>query len=281
MAEVPFALASWFSLSYARLTMDPQKRRSACDFLYQLWRTGTRCDGLLADMQPADRADAYRVQACIEDYSARPPVGWKIAATSKAGQAHIGVDGPMAGRLLTERAIADGGSFTLGSNLMKVAEMEFAFRLGQDLAPRATPYSQAQVLDAVSTLHPAIELPDSRYQHFEKVGALQLIADNACAHYFVIGSAAPESWRDLDLAQYTVRGLTNGAVTETGVGANVLGDPRIALTWVINELSQFGYPVRKNQVIITGTCVKPMAIAAGDHIEGDFGALGGISVRIV
>jgi 2-keto-4-pentenoate hydratase len=261
--------------------MDPQKRRSACDFLYQHWRTGTRCDGLPPDMQPGNRAEAYAVQACIEDYSERPLVGWKIAATSKAGQAHIGVDGPMAGRLLAERQIANGAGFTLGSNLMKVAEMEFAFRMGEDLLPRTTPYSQDEVLGAVSALHPAIELPDSRYQHFEKVGALPLIADNACAHYFVIGTAAPESWRTLDLAQYTVRGVKNGAVAETGMGANVLGDPRIALTWLVNELSQFGTAVRKNQVVITGTCVKPMAIAVGDRVAGDFGALGGISVTIV
>jgi 2-keto-4-pentenoate hydratase len=187
----------------------------------------------------------------------------------------------MAGRLLAERQIANGAGFTLGSNLMKVAEMEFAFRMGEDLLPRTTPYSQDEVLGAVSALHPAIELPDSRYQHFEKVGALPLIADNACAHYFVIGTAAPESWRTLDLAQYTVRGVKNGAVAETGMGANVLGDPRIALTWLVNELSQFGTAVRKNQVVITGTCVKPMAIAVGDRVAGDFGALGGISVTIV
>jgi len=260
--------------------MDPQKQRTACDFLYQHWRTGTHCDGLPPELQPGDRAGAYAVQSCIEEYSTRPPVGWKIAATSKAGQAHIGVDGPMAGRLLGERAVADGGSFVLGSNLMKVAEMEFAFRFGEDLEPRAAPYTQMEVLSRVSALHPAIELPDSRYRHFEKVGALQLIADNACAHYFVIGSPAPERWRGIDLAQYPVHGLRNGDLAESGVGSNVLGDPRIALTWLVNELSQFGNPVRKNQVVITGTCVKPMAIAVGDSIEGDFGELGGIGVKI-
>lgn len=74
--------------------------------------------------------------------------------------------------------------------------------------------------------------------------------------------------------------MRNGAVAESGVGANVLGDPRIALTWLVNELSQFGYRLRKNQVVITGTCVKPMPIAVGDRIEGDFGKLGGISVKI-
>ena len=260
--------------------MNPEQQRAASAFLYQHWKEGTRCDGLPPDLCAADRAEAYRVQACIETYSATPPVGWKIAATSKAGQAHIGVDGPMAGRLLAERRIPDGGSLVLGSNLMKVAEMEFAFRFGEDVMPRAQPYSQAEVLDRVSALHPAIELPDSRYDRFETVGDLQLIADNACAHYFVLGDPAPKRWRDLDLAAYTVRGLKNDAIAETGMGANVLGDPRIALTWLVNELSRFGMPLKKDQVVITGTCVKPMPIAVGDRVAGDFGELGGISVSI-
>jgi 2-keto-4-pentenoate hydratase len=261
--------------------MNPEQQRAACAFLYQHWKEGTRCDGLPPDLCAADRAEAYRVQACIETYSATPPVGWKIAATSKAGQAHIGVDGPMAGRLLAERRIPDGCSLVLGSNLMKVAEMEFAFRFGEDVMPRAQPYSQAEVLDRVSALHPAIELPDSRYDRFETVGDLQLIADNACAHYFVLGDPAPKRWRDLDLAAYTVRGLKNDAIAETGMGANVLGDPRLALTWLVNELSRFAMPLKKDQVVITGTCVKPMPIAVGDQVSGDFGELGGISVRIV
>ncbi|OYX65958.1 MAG: hypothetical protein B7Y95_23925, partial [Rhizobiales bacterium 32-66-11] len=40
------------------------------------------------------------IQARLAAHSAAPPFGWKIAATSREGQAHIGVDGPLAGRLL-------------------------------------------------------------------------------------------------------------------------------------------------------------------------------------
>jgi 2-keto-4-pentenoate hydratase len=260
--------------------MDLDKQRAACDMLYRHWQNGTRLENLPPDLQPADRAQAYRAQACIEDKSAQPLTGWKIAATSSAGQAHIGVDGPLAGRLLAERALTDGARFPLGNNLMKVAELEFAFRMAEDLPPRAQPYTQPEVLSRVAALHPAIELPDSRFQHFERVGALQLIADNACAHYFMIGAAAPDSWRSLDLAQYQVHGFKNGTLAETGRGANVLGDPRLALTWLVNELSQFGATLRKSQIVMTGTCVKPMAIAAGDRVEGDFGQLGRVSVEI-
>ncbi len=57
-----------------------------------------------------------------------------------------------------------------------------------------------EVLASVATLHPAIEIPDSRYVDFTAVGAAQLIADNACAHQFVLGPAASGSWRSMDLA---------------------------------------------------------------------------------
>ena len=63
----------------------------------------------------------------------------------------------------------------------EVAEAEFAFRMAVDLPPRGRAYAVDQVLAAVATLHPAIEVPDSRYDDFTLVGAAQLIADNSCA----------------------------------------------------------------------------------------------------
>src|SRR6185295_2108974 len=106
-----------------------------------------------------------------------------------------------------------------------------------DLAPRADAFGVGEVLDAVASLHPAIEVPDSRYHDFTSVGEAQLIADNACAHYFVLGEAAPDTWRSLDLAEHVVRARIEGKPDRQGKGANVLGDPRAALTWLVNELS--------------------------------------------
>ena len=254
--------------------------KTACALLHGHWKNQTRLDALPAELQPADRASAYRVQAQIEAFSVAPLLGWKIAATSIAGQKHIGVDGPMAGRLLAERRVPDGGTTPLGNNLMQVAEMEFAFRRARDLPPRAEAYTQDEVLSHVASLHPAIEIPDSRYNDFVTAGEAQLIADNACAHRYVIADAAPEIWRGMDLAAHAVAAYRNGAVAETGSGANVLGDPRIALTWLAGELSGLGLTLAAGQFVMTGTCVKPLAIAAGDQVSGDFGALGKASVTI-
>lgn len=255
------------------------REQAASDLLYRHWMAGSRLGELPAEVRPASRAEGYRIQALIEARSAAPLFGWKIAATSAAGQAHIGVDGPLAGRLLAERVIADGGTCPFGNNHMRVAEIEFAFRMGETLPPRAKPYAVAEVLAAVATLHPSIEIPDSRYDAFERVGAPQLIADNACAHHFVQGPAARDAWREIDLAGYRVTGSVNDAAFE-GIGSNVLGDPRAALQWLANELSGLGIPLAAGQLVTTGTCLAPMAIAPGDQIRGDFGALGSVSVRM-
>jgi len=260
--------------------MNQHQRQACSDLLFGHWRQQTRLESLPADLLPDSRAEAYAVQACIERETAAPLFGWKIAATSLAGQQHIGVDGPLAGRLLAERVIADGGVCPLDNNLMRVAEMEFAFRMGRDLPPRGASYAVDEVLAAVESLHPAIEIPDSRFAHFERVGLASLIADNACAHYFVLGPAADTDWRGLDLADHPVTGLRNSAVAETGTGANVLGDPRLALAWLANELSAHDVVLKAGQVVTTGTCVKPLAIAAGDRLDGDFGVLGRVAVTI-
>ena len=260
--------------------MEPDQIRAACTLLYRHWSDGTRLEELPQHLRPGERAEAYRVQACIEDFSPAPLYGWKIAATSVAGQRHIGVDGPLAGRLLAERVIEDGGTCVLGNNLMRVAELEFAFRMGHDLAPQGEPFSQEEVLARVASLHPAIELPDSRFEHFERAGLAQLVADNACAHRFVLGPPTGVDWRSLDLAAHLGRVMRNGALAEEGVGRNVLGDPRIALTWLANELSRYGVVLKAGQVVTTGTCVKPLAIAVGDRIDGDLGTLGRVSVAI-
>jgi 2-keto-4-pentenoate hydratase len=255
--------------------------RAASDLLFDSWSNGLRMDALPADLRPSSRAEGYEIQALVERRSAFPIFGWKIAATSKAGQAHINVDGPLAGRLLRERVHASGDTVPSGLHAeMRVAEAEFAFRMARPLMPLPRPYTVDEVLDAVATLHPAIELPDSRFDDFTIVGAPQLIADNACAHYFVLGEASPDRWRHTDLVEHRVMGTVEGRLQREGKGANVLGDPRVALTWLVNELSGLGLTLDAGQVVTTGTCLVPLGVESGDRVHMDFGALGGVGVRI-
>jgi 2-keto-4-pentenoate hydratase len=258
--------------------LDKIQIEAASRTLHDHWCAGTKLVALEPSHRPSDRREAYAIQAALENHSAGNLFGWKIAATSEAGQKHINVDGPMAGRILSQTVLPDGGTASMAGNEMRVAEPEFAFRMATDLPPRSSPYSVQQILDAVATLHSAIEIPDSRFADFVSAGAAQIIADNACAHLFVLGAPSTANWRSLDLVEekpvITLRGQQF-----IGHGKNVLGDPRIALTWLANELSQLGVTLRAGQIVTTGTCHPPLPIQSGDVFEADFGAIGRVSVR--
>src|SRR5450631_2245125 len=259
--------------------LDSNQIAAAAQTLHDHWRAGTKLTNLEASLRPRDRAEGYAIQGRIESYSKGSLFGWKIAATSEAGQRHINVKGPMAGRILPETVIPDGGTASMAGNEMRVAEPEFAFRMAADLPPRSSPYRVQEVLAAVDTLHPAIEIPDSRFADFVSAGAAQIIADNACAHLFVLGAPTMSNWRRLDLVEekplITLRGKQY-----TGHGKNVLGDPLIALTWLANELRQLGVTLRAGEVVTTGTCHPPLPIQFGDLFEVDFGVIGKVSVAL-
>src|SRR6478735_9576755 len=241
------------------------------------WRAGTKLGNLETTQRPHRREEGYAIQAELERTSGHKLFGWKIAATSEAGQKHINVAGPMAGRILQETLIEDGGTAPMAGNEMRVAEPEFAFRMRIDLPPRPTAYSVEEVLAAVDTLHPAIEIPDSRFAEFVKAGEAQIIADNACAHLFVLGKAATANWRALDLVEERPVVILRGQ-RYVGHGRNVLGDPRVALAWLANELRGLGVTLKTGEVVTTGTCHPPLPIQAGDHFAVDFGVLGKASV---
>lgn len=253
-----------------------------------LWRhrgAGTVLDALPAALRPASVAQAHAIQAQLPLVAGQRIVGWKIAATSEAGQQHINVGGPLPGRILSSFVLEDGTAASLAGNRMRVVEPEFAFRIGGDLAPRATPRSMAEVLDAVASLHPAFEVPDSRFAEFTRAGEAQLIADDACCGPFRFGPAAPPQWRALDLASHRVHATVSDALgaryTREGIGRAALGDPRIALTWLVNELSGLGIALEAGQFVSTGTCMVPLEVEPGDAVQADFGVLGTLSLRLV
>jgi hypothetical protein len=113
--------------------LDNNQIAAASRTLRDHWRAGAKIDALDPSQRPRNRAEGYAIQAAIESYSTTDLFGWKIAATSEAGQKHINVDGPMAGRILSETVIADGGTASMAGNEMRVAEPEFAFRMATDL----------------------------------------------------------------------------------------------------------------------------------------------------
>ena len=259
--------------------MEASQARQAGQTLWNAWKEGQLLDQLPKDCRPQSSADAYQIQREIVELSEDRVGGWKIAATGPAGQKMLNVDTPLAGRLLARTIHSSAARLPLTTNRMRVVEVEFAFRMRAALPSRDAPYSQEEVLSYVDTLHPALELPGSRFFDTKVVGASQLIADNACADLFVLGDASTDAWREIDLSAHPGTLSLNGEVVAEGSGAAVLGDPRIALTWLVNELSIHGEGLEAGEIVTTGTCVPPKKVQPGDHVVGNLGALGSVETH--
>lgn len=249
----------------------------AAQALTTAMQEGNHLHELPVAARPHDRAQGYAVQRA---WIARlgPVSGWKIAATSRAGQQHIAVSGPLAGPIFADRVHGEGTPVSLQANRMRVAECEIVFRFGRDLPARVEGYALDEVLAAVDAVAPGIEVPDSRFVDFEKAGEAQLIADGACCRDMVLGQFLPADARIKALASLQVRATVSDGRAFEGIGSNVLGDPLAALVWFVNELSGAGQDIRKGQFVTTGACVTPIPVLPGQRVEADHGWLGRIGV---
>ena len=256
-----------------------QKLRRAAEVLWGAWTSEQPLDAVPDELRPDTVEDGYAVQRALDDL-AGPATGWKIAATSKAGQDHLGASGPMVGRLYELERRETGSALAVGGMQMRSAEPEFAFVLAEDLAPGPEPPSLHEVLAAVGSLVLAIEVPDSRFTDFTQVGVPSLAADAMCGGFFITGPSVAD-WRSLDLAAQPARLLCDGREVSAGSGANVLGDPREALRWMAGEVLGRGWPLRAGDIVLTGASAAPVAVHASDALEAVFDGLGSVEVEFV
>ncbi len=253
----------------------------AAEILWANWQNGTCISTLPERCRPGDIAAGYRVQRELVDLSRQKPVGYKIAASSKAGQSHLRITHPVYGRLLASKVLESGGRVKWIDHPMSVAELEFAFRFDRDVVPRERPYKMDEVMDHVNVMHIGIELPGSRFVDAAAAGIAQIIADNASAGRYVLGPETKGGWREVDLACQKVRMLVDGETRTVGQGSDALGDPRLALAWLVNQLAGSGVTMKNGQLVTTGVCGMPVPVFQGQHIIGEFGEFGKVSLTLV
>src|SRR5437868_9374202 len=164
-------------------------------------RGGAPVHALPASCRPQSDADAYPVQDAVVRHLGEAIGGWKVGAGSASSAAFCA---PIWMKMIRPSP----ASYDARELRLIGIEAEFAFRLGRDLPARAGAYDRAEVT-AGASLHPVIEVVDSRYADFRSLDRLSILADNFSNGGLVYGAAVPD-WDKLDL------GHTKITVTEDG-----------------------------------------------------------------
>jgi 2-keto-4-pentenoate hydratase len=107
---------------------DENRAGAAAEILWAAWTSGERIAALGADVRPRDAAEGFATQLALGAH-AGPSYGWKIAATTTAGQAHIGVIGPLSGPLFERFRHEPGDELGSDDMHMRVVDLEYAYFL--------------------------------------------------------------------------------------------------------------------------------------------------------
>ena len=238
----------------------------AAHLLLEARRSHRLLDALPVDFRPASTDEAYGVQ----DQLARvlgPIRGWKTGAPGPAEPAAFA---PIFD-LRSAPATLAGPEWRLFG-----IEGEIAFRMARDLPARDEPYARDEVRAAIDTVHPAVEVVESRFADFRAQDKLAVLADCTSNGALVIGAAAP--WPRFDLAHPPARILIDGGIAAAASGNNG-GDPLRLLTELANHAARRTGALRAGAVVTTGSVTGLVFAHAGATAVADFGAFGRVELR--
>lgn len=255
--------------------MSPEEARRAAALLLAARADCRPLASLPPACRPKDAAEGYAVQDALVAAMGGHVAGYKIGATSQKAQSYLETDGPFSGQVLEANLLDSPQHLAAASYNLRVIEPEFAFRLASDLPSRAQGYEEAGVAAAVEAVYPAIELVTSGLADWNHQGVASLIADNGVNGALILGAPSVD-WRDLDIGAQRVTVRINGEDGGEGYGANAMGHPLTALTWLANHLSRRDRGLVAGQVVTTGVVTRFYELNAGDRVEADFGQLGAV-----
>ena len=228
---------------------------------------------------PASMAEAFAIQSAVRTSIGWKQAGWKIGCTSERAQKALKTDGPFRGPLYKEQLFSSGAHIkTLASN-SRTTEPEIAFTMARDLPKRDKAWSVDEVLAAVATVHPAIEIVNPRLPKGFNDVVEWYVADGGLNHALVLGNGTKTPNR-ADLAKITNRVSVNGVNKYSGIASNALGGPELALTWLANDLIAKGLFLRSGDVVTTGVITEVFDTNLGDFVEATYDLIGKVTVQL-
>ncbi len=242
----------------------------AANLLLDARRTNIPIADLPPELQLTSQEEAYFVQDLIAQ-AYEVIGGWKVGAPNAEAT-------PMFAPMPLNW-IAPGGSLLSGqTHRYRGLEAEIAFLLSDDLPRRATPYTRDEVVAAIASCHPAIEVLESGLTDPAAATRLSMIADLQMHGGFIYGPACPD-WKTMDFTTETVTLAIDGIIRIERTGSNTSGDLMRLLPWLANEGAARTGGLRAGQWVTTGSWTGNVQALPGSSVDVAFSHAGRVSLR--
>lgn len=241
----------------------------AANTLMNARRTMSPLDALPEELRPQNMDEAYWIQDQLGE-AFEPTGGWKVGAPNADAT-------PLFAPMPLRGIHAGGACMRSGLHRYRGLEAEVAFMLGQDLPRRVAPYSREEVIAAIESCHPAVEVLESAFLDPAAVDSLSRIADLQMHGGFVYGPTCPE-WKSIDFTQEQVALDIDGTVRVERTGSNTAGDLMRLLPWLANEGATRTGGLHRGQWITTGSWTGNTLAIAGSSVDVRFSNLGRVTL---
>ena len=216
----------------------------AAEILLEARRSLVPITELPSELRPQTIEEAYIIQDFMQQ------------ALGGIGGYKVGAPTPQATPLYSPMPLitfaASGARISKQLRRLRGVEGEIAFLLGKDLPPRPAPYARNELVEAIASCHPAIELLESALLNPDAADRLTSIADLQSHGGFVYGDAVP-GWQDFDFEDETAQMNVDGFVRVTQGKNNAGGDLLRLVLWLANEAQGRTGGLRAGQWITTGS----------------------------
>lgn len=264
-------------MTQSKRRLSDERAREAASLILAGRRAGTVMDDLPASCKPDTLADAFVIRDLVFDGFDDEGVGWFVGCSNPIIQRQLGLDEPYCARLA--KSTVHESPATLDSKLLPsiTLEVEFAFRLKRALPPRPTPYSKAEVADAIATVHPAIEVVTSHFTDWTHQPIFNIIADNGtdgaliCGEGVALAEVGP-------LADVETQLFLNGESAASGSGFDVLEDSLNAMVWLANRQREDGIGLNAGDINNTGSTTPMVHAKPGDECRAVFKGIGDVEI---
>jgi 2-keto-4-pentenoate hydratase len=216
-----------------------------------------------------DERQAYAVQRLVMA-ELGPIGGWKVGAPGPAAT-------PNCAPMPASGIFPAPHSFDSAVYTQRDVESEIGFTFARDLPPRGTPYDAADIIGAIATCQPGIEVLQSRLQNPDGAGPLALLADLIQTGAYVWGEAIAD-WQDIDFAVMSITQTISDGIATERVG-NPAGDMIRLMVWLANEGAAWAGGIKAGQIVTCGSWTGKTKAPAICDVEAAFSGAAPVRVR--
>ena len=242
---------------------------AAAEFLLSARRRRQTAASLPDELCPHSAADAYAIQDAVVDGTGAVG-GWKVGAKSPTAE-------PTCSPLCAAWIVNSPAAFDADAFRQHGIEAELAFTLARDLPPSERAYGEHDIAAAIATVHPVIEVVDSRFTDMAAVDALSQLADSLSHAALVVGSgiALPATF---DITRQSVELRFDDAPEYAGVNTNPAGHPFRLLAWLANHAAARRGGLRRGDVVTTGSWSGLRFAGRHARVRASFAGVGDVAV---